>query len=76
MKNQPEKIRLAVPQHVEYWQSKKLEQYEGGPFSDRSGGLITFAADDSDTTETTIMNDSFVKEDLIEKKWIKEWLVE
>ena len=48
MKKEPEKIRQIAPQHVEYWQELNLEGYLGGPFSDRSGGLITFSADNID----------------------------
>ena len=48
----------------------------GGPFADRSGGLITFETDDIETATKTAMNDPFVLENLIEDKWIKEWVVE
>lgn len=45
MKNDPDRIRSVVPLHVEYWKGSGLEGYMGGPFADRSGGLITFEAE-------------------------------
>ena len=76
MRNTPEAIRQMVPQHVEYWHSRDLPHYMGGPFADRTGGLITFAAANLGDAEQIIMDDPFVRERLIEQSWIKEWLVE
>jgi hypothetical protein len=42
MKREPEKIQQIVPLHVEYWGKYKSKNYLGGPFADRSGGLIIF----------------------------------
>ena len=44
MRNRPDAIRQVVPFHVQYWHSRDLPDYMGGPFADRTGGLITFAA--------------------------------
>ena len=76
MKNEPEKIQSIAPSHVAYWKGLKLKGYLGGPFADRSGGLITFEAESLETASNLIMNDPFVVEDLLENKWIKEWIVE
>jgi uncharacterized protein YciI len=76
MRNTPEIIRQVVPRHVQYWQSRDLPDYMGGPFADRSGGLITFTAASLDETQQIIMQDPFVREQLIEQHWIKEWLIE
>jgi uncharacterized protein YciI len=76
MRNMPEAIRQVVPQHVQYWQSRDLPNYMGGPFVDRSGGLITFATDSQDEAQRVIADDPFVREQLIEQSWIKEWLIE
>jgi uncharacterized protein YciI len=70
MKKEADKIQSVVPLHVEYWRQRNLKGYMGGPFADRSGGLITFEA------ESIVVNDPFVSEDLLEEKWIKEWMVE
>ena len=75
MKPQPERIGPIVPQHISYWHGKSLEGYKGGPFSDRSGGLITFEAESIEAATATAMDDPFVKEDLLENKWVKEWVV-
>jgi hypothetical protein len=45
MKNEPAKIKSKAPLHAEYWNSLSLTGYLGGPFADRSGGLIIFQCD-------------------------------
>lgn len=76
MKRELEKIKAAVPLHIEYWHSLKLNKYLGGPFADRTGGMITFEAESIDEANRITMNDPFVIQDLLETKWIKEWVVE
>jgi hypothetical protein len=44
MKNTPDRIRGIVPAHIAYWKNSNLQNYIGGPFADRSGGLISFEA--------------------------------
>jgi len=75
-RNEPEKIQQVVPGHVEYWKTSNLEGYLGGPFSDRTGGLISFAASSIQEAKEFILGDPFVVEDLIAEKWIKEWILE
>jgi uncharacterized protein YciI len=72
-RNMPDKIGQVVPAHVKHWHAAQLQEYLGGPFTDRSGGLITFIAPDLLAATAIIEQDSFVLEDLIEQKWIKEW---
>ena len=72
-RNQPEKIRQVVPAHVLYWQTAKLPGYRGGPFADRTGGLISFVASSLEEAEEIIRQDPFILEGLIDQKWIKEW---
>ena len=76
MKNDPEKIRSIVSLHVEYWKNLRLLNYQGGPFNDRSGGLIIFNADGIEYATRTVNNDPFITEGLIERKWLKEWIPE
>ena len=76
MKKEPEKIRAVVPSHIEYWKSCSLQGYEGGPFADRTGGLIAFETENMDEAAKIIMNDPFVLQGLFENKWVKEWVVE
>ncbi len=76
MKNEPEKIQTVVPAHVAYWKGFDLKGYMGGRFADFSGGLITFEAERMEKATRIIMNEPFVVENLLENKWIKEWIVE
>ena len=76
MRKIPDAIRHLVPAHVQYWQGRDVPNYMGGPFADRTGGLITFAAASLDDAQQIIMEDPFVRDRLIEQSWIKEWLIE
>lgn len=76
MKNNPEKIRDVIPAHIDYWKNRKPINYSGGPFSDRSGGLILFEAENLETATELAMNDPFVVKGVIETNWIKEWIRE
>ena len=73
MKNQPENIGKNVPSHAAYWNNLALDAYQGGPFSDRSGGLILFKAENMGEAESIVHKDPFLVDDLVEKKWIKAW---
>lgn len=68
------RIGEAVPGHIAYWEGAALDRYLGGPFTDRSGGLITFAATDLEHAERVVRQDPFVRESLVRDWWIKEWL--
>ncbi len=48
----------------------------GGPFTDRSGGLITFDADSLEQAEGIIAADPFVLEELLESSVVKQWMPE
>lgn len=76
MRNTPDRIREVVPRHVAYWHGLDLPEYLGGPFADRSGGLITFAAPDLSHAREAVHHDPFVTADLIEDSWVKEWRIE
>jgi len=75
-RNDPEKIRQIVPAHIKYWKTANPKDYSGGPFRDRTGGLISFAASNLEEATKIILNDPFIQEDLIEQKWIKEWILD
>jgi uncharacterized protein YciI len=75
-RKEPEKIRKAVPAHIQYWHNADLKDYQGGPFADRSGGLISFSASSQEEAIEIVLGDPFIQEDLIAEKWIKEWIVE
>ena len=75
-RNEPEKLRQVVPTHIQYWQTANLKGYMGGPFSDRTGGLISFAASSLEEATAIVLQDPFILENLIAEKWIKEWIIE
>ena len=76
MKNEPELIKGLVPEHIKYWKNLDLVDYKGGPFIDRSGGLITFSSDDLEQANKIVSGDPFVKWHLISDKHIKVWIAE
>jgi uncharacterized protein YciI len=76
MKNEPEQILQKVQSHVLYWKERDLTDYRGGPFSDRSGGLIMFSAKDLENVNASVAGDPFIQNDLIDRMWIKEWCPE
>jgi uncharacterized protein YciI len=76
MKPLQETVREIVPLHVQYWKTRELNRYSGGPFADRSGGLISFETTDLARATELVDADPFVIHGLIERKWIKEWLPE
>ena len=76
MKNDPEKIRNIIPAHIKYWKDNKPINYSGGPFHDKSGGLILFEAENMELATELAMNDPFVVREAIETKWVKELIRE
>lgn len=76
LKKEPEKIGQIVPQHVEYWQELNLMGYLGGPFSDRSGGLIIFNSESKEKAELLVSGDPFGSEGLLAQTWLNEWIPE
>jgi uncharacterized protein YciI len=73
MRQEPERIRTVAPHHASYWQGLALRDYRGGPFADRSGGLILFDSDSAQEAEELVSRDPFVHERLVERRWVKEW---
>jgi uncharacterized protein YciI len=73
MKHEPDAIRAVAPAHAAYWHDLGLREYVGGPFADRSGGLITFAAVSTEEAERLIAADPFSMEALLEMSIVKEW---
>jgi uncharacterized protein YciI len=76
MKDDPDRVRVTVPRHVTHWRELQLTGYLGGPFEDRTGGLITFEADDSGQAERAAETDPFIEEGLLDAYWLKEWASE
>ena len=76
MRPDPTAIAVIAPQHAAYWRDLGLPGYRGGPFGDRSGGLITFEAEAEEDARGLIEGDPFVRGDLLESSVLKSWLVE
>lgn len=49
--------------------------YLGGPFADRSGGLITFEASSRERAEKMTGQDPFARHGLLGLHWLKEWAI-
>jgi uncharacterized protein YciI len=73
MKADPDAVRLVAPRHAAYWNKLQLAGYVGGPFADRTGGLIIFEAPDDVEAQRTVTADPFTLEGLIAVHWLKEW---
>ncbi|MFC1585971.1 YciI family protein [Fibrobacterota bacterium] len=76
MKDKPEVIKDVVSSHSNYWKTCSLENYLGGPFADRSGGIISFSSESLEQAGQVIEKDPFTTNNVIETRWIKEWIPE
>jgi uncharacterized protein YciI len=76
MKDDPDRVRATVSRHVAHWQGLRLPGYLGGPFQDRTGGLITFVAEDGERAQRAVDADPFMQEGLLEVHWLKQWTPE
>ncbi len=74
MKDDPDRVKTVAPEHAVYWRDLGLPGYLGGPFADRSGGLIMFEADSLEAAESVIAADPFVREQLLESSVVKQWM--
>lgn len=73
MKHEPDRVRAIAPRHASYWNELAVDAYRGGPFADRSGGLILFDCDTEERAERLVAGDPFRREGLVEQHWLKEW---
>jgi hypothetical protein len=76
MAEDPDRVRVVAPEHARYWRGLDLPNYVGGPFADRSGGLITFEAGSVEEADHLVANDPFTREGLLASRWLNEWHVE
>ena len=76
MKEAPDRVQAVAPAHAEYWNAMGLGEYLGGPFADRSGGLITFEVASIAEAERLVTRDPFVQEHLLERRWLQQWLID
>lgn len=73
MKSEPEQIRTIAPEHSAYWHAQGLPGYAGGPFEDRSGGMITFSVNDLEQAQQLVKDDPFIKAGALRYYWVKAW---
>jgi uncharacterized protein YciI len=76
MTSDASRIRAVAPAHAAYWRDLQLPGYSGGPFQDRSGGLILFDAPDLEAAQALVASDPFVRHGLVTQQWLKAWLVD
>jgi uncharacterized protein YciI len=76
MGDEPDRVGATVPRHVAHWRELQLPDYLGGPFADRTGGLISFSADDDQQAQRAVDTDPFVREGLLAAHWLKQWMPE
>lgn len=76
MTGEPDRVQAVAPHHAAYWRGLAVPGYVGGPFADRSGGLITFEVDSWNDAEQLVAADPFARQDLLERRWLKEWAVD
>jgi uncharacterized protein YciI len=70
-----ERVMEVAQEHRDYWAEGSRANHTGGPFADRSGGMIIFAARNLEEAEQMAGQDPFVTKDLLEKRWVKEWVI-
>lgn len=74
MKEDPRGVQDVAPKHAAYWHQLGLPAYVGGPFEDRSGGLISFDATDGERASDLVSEDPFQRAGLIDDWWLKVWV--
>ena len=74
MRDAEERVRAVAPKHASYWRELRLPRYVGGPFGDRSGGIVTFEAGSLSDAEALAADDPFVREDLLEEATVRQWV--
>ena len=73
MTSDQDAVRRTAASHAAYWNELALAGYAGGPFADRSGGLILFTARNDDQARDLVDHDPFRRAELLETMWLKEW---
>lgn len=76
MIDEPDRVRAVAAQHAAYWQGLTLPAYLGGPFADRSGGLITFEAESTASAQRLVEGDPFSRHGLLQRRWLEQWLLD
>jgi hypothetical protein len=73
MTSERDRIRATAPAHAAYWEAMALPGYVGGPFEDRTGGLILFDVENNERAQRLVKEDPFTREGLLDHTLVKEW---
>ena len=73
MQDDRDRVAATVAGHVRHWMQLGLPDYVGGPFADRTGGLITGMTYDNQQAQRAVDADPFVREGLLKAHWLKQW---
>ena len=76
MRDVADRVRAVAPDHAAYWRDLALQDFAGGPFADRSGGLIIFDVASGEEAEQLVADDPFLREDLLERHWLEQWMID
>lgn len=76
MADDPERVSETAPRHAAYWHQLAPQGYLGGPFADRSGGLITFETETDALAREMVAEDPFLGSGLLSSWWLEPWLAE
>jgi uncharacterized protein YciI len=74
MSGDADRVSVTVPRHAAHWKGLGLDDYLGGPFEDRTGGLITFRAPNATEAQQAVETNPFVLEGLIGSYLLKHWI--
>lgn len=74
MTDNPTRAADVAQRHAAYWHGLALPGYLGGPFADRSGGLILFEADTPTEAQQLVADDPFLREGAVDTWWLQPWL--
>ncbi len=76
MQGEPEQIAEVAPEHAAYWQDVGVKSLMGGPYADRTGGMVIFEAASLQKASILTDGDPFVQHGLLSGRWVKEWVLE
>ena len=71
-----DRVLAVAPAQAAYRNGMGLGDFLGGPFGDRSGGLITFEVASVAEAERLVTRDSFVQEHLLKHRSLEQWLID
>jgi uncharacterized protein YciI len=63
--------------HVAYLKEQKANGalVAAGPYEDKTGGVILYAADDRSAAEALVAGDPYTQLDVTKDRWLREWQV-